>query len=340
MAKTRNLSLEERAAIVTLHKEGYNQTAISRKLSVSRSAIQEIIRKKNETGTVADRKRSGRPRKTTERQDEYLVLSSRRNKRATAAQLRKELENATGINVSKTTVKVRLHEAGIRGCVAVRKPLLSEKHRKNRRQWAKVRKEWGEDEWSRVVFSDESSFELFGSSQQLYVHRKPGEKFLRQCLAPTVKFGGGKVMVWGSMAQSGVGSLRIMEGSVTSASYVRLLSTCLQRDGESLVGDNFIFQQDNAPAHTAKATKNWFERKKIDVLQWPAQSPDLNPIEHFWVIMKRRVAQKCPQSIPHLIKIIEEVWKSISSETTKRLVQSMPRRVRAVIGAKGGSTRY
>ena len=299
--------------------------------------MQKNLAKMKETGSVADRKRCGRPKKTTKNDDNYIVLTSRRNKRATANDLRAHLECATGVTVSKSTIKRRLHAAGLRGCVAVKKPLLSKRHKSARKKWAKERKTWTEDDWSRVVFSDESTFEVFSHSRQLYVRRKPNERYLPECLAPTVKFGGGKVMVWGCMAASGV---VVVDGTVTSAKYTRLLSPCLKRDGEKLVGQNFVFQQDNAPVHTAKATKRWFASRNIDVMPWPAQSPDLNPIENLWMTMKRRVAEKCPQSIADLIKIIKATWNAIDPQTTRHLVNSMPRRLKAVLDSKGGATRY
>ena len=106
--------------------------------------------------------------------------------------------------------------------------------------------------------------------------------------------------------------------------------------------DDFIFQQDNDPKHTSKKAKKWFEDNNVTVLDWPPQSPDLNPIEHLWHILKMRLAtyERHTKSIQELWERVEVEWEKIPKEECVKLIQSMPRRVAAVLKAKGGYTKY
>ncbi len=110
---------------------------------------------------------------------------------------------------------------------------------------------------------------------------------------------------------------------------------------DKLYGDaDFIFQQDLAPAHTAKGTKSWFDEHGFTVLDWPANSPDLNQIENLWGIVKRKMRDTRPNNADDLKAAIKATWASFTPEQCHRLIVSMPRRIDAVIHAKGGPTKY
>ena len=107
-----------------------------------------------------------------------------------------------------------------------------------------------------------------------------------------------------------------------------------------LYGDaDFIFQQDLAPARSAKATSTRFKDHGIHVLNWPANSPDLNPIENLWGIVKNKMRYARPNA-EELKATIRATWASITPQQCHRLIDSMPRRVAAVIQAKGAPTKY
>ncbi len=100
------------------------------------------------------------------------------------------------------------------------------------------------------------------------------------------------------------------------------------------------FQQDLAPAHTAKGTKSWFNDHGVTVLDWPANSPDLNPIENLWGIVKRKMRDTRPNNADDLKAAIKATWASIPPQQCHKLITSMPRRIEAVIKAKGAPTKY
>src|SRR5690349_12665854 len=101
-----------------------------------------------------------------------------------------------------------------------------------------------------------------------------------------------------------------------------------------------IFQQDNASPHTAASTLQWFKDNGIKLMKWPAQSPDLNPIEHLWDLLKRNVRELPPASnLDELWERAQDAWNSITPDGCKSLVDSVPRRLQEVCQAKGGYTK-
>ena len=167
----------------------------------------------------------------------------------------------------------RLDKAGLYGRVARKKPLVTDRHKKVRLAWAKERKNWTTEDWNRVVWSDESKFDLFGSDGRVYIRRRKGEEFLPQCVHQTVKFGGGSVMMLGCISCDGVGRLAKVDGRMNAKGYISLLRKELLPFMTSL-GPEFVFMDDNAPCHRARAVVQWMTQKKLKRLEsWPPQSP-------------------------------------------------------------------
>lgn len=158
-----------------------------------------------------------------------------------------------------------------------------------------------------------------------------------------MKFGGGSIMIWGCISASGVGEIKVCEGRMNSDSYIATLEDHLEASIVKLFEEDspeYIFQQDNAPCHCSKKTKQWFSTNKIPLLDWPPQSPDLSPIENLWTILKRKVAAHKTPSKKVLKEVIFKEWQNISSDICHKLVATMPNRIKSVIKAKGGSIKY
>lgn len=175
------------------------------------------------------------------------------------------------------------------------------------------------------------------------MRRRAGEEYNPECIAPTVKFGGGSIMIWGCMSARGVGEATVCEGRMNSSSYIETLEGHLEASIVKLFDEDdpeYIFQQDNAPCHRSKASVQWFCDNKIPLLDWPPQSPDLSPIENLWKILKNKVGLHKPSSKKDLERIIFEEWEKISEDVCSTLVATMPKRIRSVIKAKGGHTKY
>ncbi len=148
---------------------------------------------------------------------------------------------------------------------------------KRRLTWAKEKKNWTVAQWFNVLFSDESKFCISFGNQGPRVWRKGGEAHSPSCLKSSVKFPQ-SVMIWGAMSSAGVGPLCFLKTNVTAPIYQDILEHFMLPSADQLFKDaDFIFQQDLAPAHTDKITKSWLNDHGVASLDWPANSPDLNP---------------------------------------------------------------
>lgn len=337
----KRLSLELRQKVIKFHQKGLGYKKIADKLVIRRTTVQNIVKKFKKFGTVADLGVSGRPRCTTRRIDRQIISKIGKNPRLSASTINKDMNKEHNIHVSNQTIRNRIHQEGFKGRSPRKKPFLTKRHIARRFAWAKKYESWTLEDWKRVLWSDETKVNLFGSDGVTHVWRKAGDADKAKYCKPTVKHGGGHRMVWACMSWKGVGNFEIIDGIMNSNYYRDILDRNLLASKRKLrLVNNFTFQQDGDSKHTSKLLKNWFTSKKIKVMDWPPQSPDMNVIEQLWSIIKPKISLHNPKNVNELDNAIKIEWEQLDTTFTNSLVESMPKRVLALLKARGGHTKY
>ena len=241
----------QRGRAIALLMQGQRQQQVANHFGVNVSTIERLVRRLRETGHLADRPRSGRPRVTSRRQDRTIRLAHLRNRHLTATETALNTVGTHNRQISPKTVGSRLREIGLRA----RRPYaglpLTQARRLRRMAWltAHAPRLFPMRQWRRVLFTDESRFTLYRADGRRRVYRRRGERFADACVVERDRFGGGSVMVWGGIAHGIKSQLIIVAGNMTAVGYrdeiLRPVAVLLVQQR------NLILQQDNARPHVA-----------------------------------------------------------------------------------------
>jgi len=337
MPPVHQITPRKRAAIVALSRTGMKYKDIATEYGISKSGVGHIVKRFNDTGKSDIEKRSGRPKITSPGDDRLIKRCVDINPFISCTEIKKELPFLT---CHSRTISRRLSDKfGLKSRRAARKPLLTKIQRNKRLQFCKKYRNWTSDMWRQVTFSDESTFQQFGTYHH-FVRRPVGTRYNPRYTSATMKHPQ-KQMVWGCFSAFGRGSLYFINknDTVNAERYIDILNSKLKRS--MIIAGTTTFQQDSAPCHTAKTVQKWLSDNQIRVLDWPGNSPDLNPIENLWIILKRKLAAKAPKNMNDVRFWLTRIWCSdISPELCKSLVDSMPTRISNIIKNKGYSTKY
>ena len=337
----RSLSATQRNTILTMLDSGHSPASIASSTGLHCSTISRL---RSKECSSLQKSTGGHPSKLSPANVHHAIHLISTQKAENAVQVTKTLTNIINQPLHPNTVCQHLKKTGMKAVVKQKQPILSAKHRKARLDFAYAHKDWTLEDWKRVVWSDETKINRLGSDGCKWAWKKPGEKLSDRLVEGTLKFGGGSLMMWGCMTWEGVGYATKIDGRMDGDLYLQILKDELQESLEyyGLHPPDIIFQQDNDPKHTCKQVKEWLEEQDFRTMVWPAQSPDLNPIEHAWGYLKRRLAEyeHPPKGILELWERTQVEWNNIPAEECQKLIESMPRRVEAVLKAKGGYTKY
>lgn len=338
--KSSNLPTSTRKLIVEAALRGDQQKDIAKQFNCTQGAVSKILKKHRASKRYVDYPRTGRPRKTTPHLDRVITRTSKQDPKKNAVDISKEIAEDHGVKISAKTVGRRLDALGLHARAPVKKPYVSPKNRMRRIEFANKYQNWTTKDWSNVVWTDESKFNLFGSDGRRYIRRPNGKKFDPRYTNPTMKHGGGSVMVYGAFSANGVGPIVRVNGNMTSETYRDILKMTTVPWAKQYMKRGWILQADNDPKHVSKVTKQWMSNNRIQCLFWPSQSPDANPIEHLWHEVEKRLRNCKPKNGDELFTMIENEWNNLPKSLLFDLVASMPRRLKAIRDAKGFPTKY
>ncbi len=212
----KELSEDLKKIIVALHKDGVGNKKITKTQKLSCSTVAETIERFNRTGSTQNMPRHGRPKKLSVRTQRHIQRLCLGNRRISAASIAAEVEGVGDKPVSAQTIHHTLHQIGLHGCRPRSKHLLKMMHKKARKQFVEDKQTKDMYYWNHVLWSDETKINLFGSDGVKHVWRQPGEEYKDKCVLPTVKHGGGSVMVWGCMSAAITGELQFIEGTMNA----------------------------------------------------------------------------------------------------------------------------
>lgn len=342
MVGGKDLRTDEIAVITSLYKAGKSNKEISVISGIKLRTVQTWTKKIKDSGTTdppTHKKRPGKARLTSLRALRIIKRELETNPRLSARQIKEQNHRILG-ETSTRTVRRMIHNLGYRWCRPRKKPDLTLKNVQDRVRFCKRYLAWDETQWKNVLWSDEAIFTVTSNRGGNVYRRRGSDPLDLKYVQRTVKFPD-SVMVWGCFGYHGVGDIVFLPKNqcMNSERYVDLLVRHL--------GDSFektqcsIFMHDGAPCHRAKIVKEWLEACEVEYFyDWPGNSPDLNPLENLWSIMKQKLRGRDTSSIPKLKDAILDIWQGFSPEMLHSLAISVPHRLQVCHKAKGKVTKY
>lgn len=337
----RHTTIAERKLVIHHAELGKSQRKIAEILNITRSAIQKIILRHKTENRICNKTKNSEKKIFTERDEKWLLRQVADNPKLSAPKLAEIAEKYLKKKCNPETIRRILRKHGLHGRVALKKPFINPKNRQIRLEFVQEHEKKDFEFWKTVIFADESKFNMFGSDGPSKVWRRANTALNPKHTIPTVKHGGGSVMVWGCMSAAGVGNLVFIEGIMDKMCYLNILRDNLKCSAEKLgLGTTFQFYQDNDPKHKSHIVREWMLYNCPKVIQTPPQYPDLNPIENLWSILETNIRSHNISSIGSLKNALQEEWRKIQASCTENLVKSMPKRLKAVKNNKGYHTKY
>lgn len=320
-----------RANIISLYKLGWTGTKIATYLNINKNTVSLWISRYNINGTINEESKSGRKRKTTKEQDSQIikiVKNKEKNKNNfTIDEIKIELNNIN-IYICNNTIINRMREYNFYSGYPFKKPLLTQKQKEERLQWAldNYFRNWFE-----VIFSDESTI-IKDNNINKKIWIGPETINIKRITKHSIKR-----QLYGCIYIGGLITFDIFKENMNSEKYIDIL----KKNFVDVYNKNryLIYQHDNSPIHTSKKTLNFIKENNITTMRWPANSPDLNPIENMWFLLKYKLLNY-EINAQNFDTLITEKLNEIKYEHIFNMIASMPIRICKVIQNNGDSIDY
>jgi transposase len=320
---------EKRNKVYNLYECGItDRSEIVKRTNIPYSTVCQIIARKNEGKPVEHMAGAGRPFKFNSSDKKRVSNLAIAHLKWSVAKIGNLAEKRGTPAVSDRMIRRYLNRSGYLKLMPKPVPMMTAKHIENRLNWCQRHQDF---DWERVVFTDESYFEYNRNKIPLWSREKP------QIMTPKRS---PAIMIWGGISLRGTTPLSIGTGHINSSKYIDILNENLIPAMEVLYPEGYILQQENARAHISNETKKWMTDAGINIMDWPAASPDLSIIENVWGLMKNRIENLDPRSVPLWKQEIQNVWDDIDQDFLGNYFESIPKRIKLCIEANGGPIDY
>ncbi|GFT41539.1 transposable element Tcb2 transposase [Trichonephila clavipes] len=327
-----------RGRIIGKLEEGRSVTSVAAEFGIAHSIVSRLWRQFQTTGTSG-----GSVVVVHEEPHPHIVLQARRNMRQTAGEIARHTTQATVRPISRFTVARRLHGGGLFARRPIRCVPFTPAHRRRRSLWCREHRNWRDNEWGRVLFTDESRFSLSSDSHRILIWRERGSRNHPSNIIERDRYGGRGVLVWGGIMLGSRTDIHIFDaGSVNGTRYFNEILLPYVRLFRGAMGLQFLFMDDNAPCHRTVAAEQLLESEDIERMDWAARSPDLNPIKHVWDFLGRRLAARTlpPVTIRELRLALQDEWAAMPQQLIDTLILSMGRRCETSLAVRGDHIPY
>ena len=231
-------------------------------LNVAKSTVSKILKNYKDTGSYLPKTRCGRPKKISSRTIKNIVRTVNENPFISSSALSNQIFGINGEKISSSSVRSFFIQNDLRAYTARKKPFLTKIAKQKRLEWCKKYESKPQSFWNKILWTDESRLSLFASNKPPLVRRRKSESLNESFLIPTTKHPV-SVMIWCGFSASGIGPLKIIDGTMDTDKYISTLEECFlpyQQEDQSV-----IMQEDNAPCHNSKASQA-FKVKMVSIL--------------------------------------------------------------------------